>query len=249
MSNYLPASAICTALQGDDVQELAEVLYTGTCRTRFDQAGFCVAHVGRERSSIEFRRLMVDLKQRMSALHTAQTGNALGYLSAARFDQQESTKPHRDGGPDECFLMLGYEPSAVDAELEIIDYSRCAFDMGLTPRELLARHNPMFQAGYELLKPYSTRIPCFAPADYQIVCMNNSIAPHTPDQPAWQGVLHTARILTPDETLRRVINSTMIAPLALDATAAVSSAQIQEFIHTSAVQRRGYDKTHLTDDP
>ena len=119
---------------------------------------------------------MVNLKLEMSSIHLMKTGNVLHYLSAARFDQQTSTKPHLDGGPDECFLMLGYEPSAVDSELEISDYAKCAFDLGLSPKEFMAKHNPMFHSGYEMLRPYSTRVPCFLPDDYQIVCINNSLS-------------------------------------------------------------------------
>jgi len=47
--------------------------------------------------------MMVDLKRAMARVHESVTGNTLIYLSAARFDQQTTTKPHLDGGPDECF--------------------------------------------------------------------------------------------------------------------------------------------------
>ena len=49
-----------------------------------------------------------------------------------------TTRPHRDGGPDECLLLLGYEPSSVPAELRMADYSRCAHGLGLTPGEEMA---------------------------------------------------------------------------------------------------------------
>ena len=191
---------------------------------------------------------MVDLKREMAAIHESNTGNTLIYLSAARFDQQMTTKPHLDGGPDECFLMLGYEPSDVDAELQICDYSKCAFDLGLSPKEFMAKHNPMFQSGYELLRPYSTRIPCFSRTDYQIICINNSSAPFSRDQPTWQGTLHTATILTPDESKRRVVNSTMIASAPAGTPETVTESEQQEFINSSVVHRRGYDKPHLDDD-
>ena len=191
---------------------------------------------------------MVDLKREMAAIHESRTGSTLIYLSAARFDQQTTTKPHLDGGPDECFLMLGYEPSDVDAELEISDYSRCAFDLGISPKEFMAKHNPMFQTGYEMLRPYTTRIPCFSPTDYQIILINNSSAPFSRDHPRLQGTLHTATILTPDESKRRVVNSTMIASAPATTPDIVTESEQQEFITTSVVRRRGYDKPHLDDD-
>lgn len=142
--------------------------------------------------------------------------------------------------------MLGYEPSDVESQLVIIDYARCANDLGLTPMEFMARHNPMFAAGYEMLRPYATRIPCFAPSNWQIVCINNSSAPLSIAGDRWQGVLHAATILAPDETKRRIINSTMIAPVG--AADAISAEELREFLDTNVVRRSGYDKPHLDDD-
>jgi hypothetical protein len=230
------------------VESVATDLYDRTCRTNFDAPGFCVLNAGRAIDSTAFRQLMVDLKRMMAAIHEFKTGNTLIYLSAARFNQQTTTKPHRDAGPDECVLMLGYEPSDVDAELEICDYSKCAFDLGMSPKELMAKHNPLFQSGYELLRPYSTRIPCFSRTDYQIICINNSSAPFSRDQPRWQGTLHTATILTPDESKRRVVNSTLIASAPAGTPDTISESEKQEFINTSIVRRRGHDKPHLDDD-
>ena len=191
---------------------------------------------------------MVDLKRAMARIQESRTDSTLIYLSAARFDQQETTRPHLDGGPDECFLMLGYEPSDVDSELEISDYAKCAFDLGLSPNEFMAKHNPMFQSGYELLRPYSTRIRCFSRNDFQIACVNNSSAPFSQDQPMWQGTLHTATILSPDESARRVINSTMIALAPKGTPDTISESKQKEFVTTSTVRRRDYDKQHLEDD-
>ena len=243
-----PRDSICMRPSSLDVQSLAADIYDRTCRTDFDAPGFCAVNTGPSIGSVAFRQLMVALKRAMAAIYESKTENTLIYLSAARFDQQETTRPHRDGGPDECFLMLGYEPSEVDAELEISDYAKCAFDLGLTPKEFLAKHNPMFRSGHELLRPYSTRIPCFSPTDYQIICVNNSCAPFSHDQPMWQGTLHTATILTPNESKRRVINSTMIASAPKGTPDTITESEQQEFTTTSTVRRQGYDKRHLKDD-
>ena len=231
-----------------DVQSIAADIYHRTCRTDFHAPGFCVINAGQSLDSIACRQLMVDLKREMAAIHESRTGNTMIYLSAARFDQQTTTKPHLGGGPDECFLMLGYEPSDVEAELEISDYSKCAFDLGISPKEFMAKHNPMFQSGYEMLRPYSTRIPCFSPRDYQIVLINNSSAPYSHDHPKLQGTLHTATILTPNESKRRVVNSTMIASAPVQTSDLVNEPAQHDFITTSVVRRRGYDKPHLDDD-
>jgi hypothetical protein len=240
--------AICIDPTQLDPRTLAIAIYRRTCRTDFSQPGFCAVDFGSEIDSKTFRQLMVDIKLEMATIHQAQTNSTLVYLSAARFDQQETTRPHLDGGPEECFLMLGYEPSAVDSEVEITDYSKCAFDLGLTPKELLAKHNPMFKSGFDVLRPYSTRVPCFSRTSFQIICINNSSAPYSTSRPAWQGTLHTATILTPDESERRVINSTMIASAPIGTPDAVDVSARSEFVSTSAVRRRGYDKLHLDDD-
>jgi hypothetical protein len=240
-----PRDSICIRSTTLDVDSIASQLYERTCRTDFDAPGFCLFNAGSAIDSTAFRRLMVDLKRAMATIYETHAGKTLVYLSAARFDQQETTKPHLDGGPPECFLMLGYEPSEVDAELEISDYAKCAFDLGLSPKEFMARHNPMFHSGYEMLRPYSTRIPCFSKTNFQIVCVNNSYAPYSRTEPAWQGTLHTARILTPDESKRRVINSTMIASADLGTADAIDDLQLTDFLTTSLVRRKGYDKAHL----
>ena len=239
--------SICMRAQKPNAAAIAAEIYERTCRTNFDAPGFCVVNVGETIGSVAFRQLMTDVKLEMASIHMTRANQSLIYISAARFDQQESTKPHLDGGPDECFLMLGYEPSEIPAELEMSDYSKCAFDLGVSPREFMAKHNPMFKSGADLLRPYVTRIPCFSIKDYQIVCINNSSAAYSPGT-YWQGVLHTARILAPDESKRRVINSMMIACAPLGSSDLVDDTSLQFFIHTTEIKRSGYDKPHLQDD-
>lgn len=230
------------------IPSLAAEITQRTCRTDFSAPGFSVTNVGRAIDSVAFRQLMVDLKSAMSAIHETATGKTLVYLSAARFDQQTTTKPHLDGGPEECFLMLGYEPSEIDAELQFSDYTKCAHELGMSPTEFMAKHNPMFRTGQTTLQPFTTRVSHFSKADYQIVCINNSTAAFSTETPKWQGVLHTATILTPDESKRRVINSTMIASAPIGTPETITAALQHDFIHTTIVRRQGYDKSHLRDD-
>jgi len=231
--------SICIRPASVDVQAIALDIYQRTCRTDFSMPGFCVVNVGKSIDSVAFRKLMVDLKCAMAKLHESNTNQTLIYQSAGRFDQQETTRPHLDGGPIENMLMLGYESSEVDADLEIIDYARCAFDRGLTPVEFLEKYNPMFESNDDVLRAYSTSVSCFSPTDFQIVCINNSSAPFSEDQKKWQGTLHTATILTPDKSKQRVINSTMIAAVPIGTPEILTESQQQEFITTSTVLRRG----------
>jgi hypothetical protein len=242
------AESLCLQASSEQLDRLANDIHERVCRTDFSKPGFCLVKVSHCLDSVAFRQTMVDLKVALAEFHTSKTSESLIYLSAARFDQQTSTKPHLDGGPDECFLMLGYEPSTVGSEIEITDYARCAHEFGLTPKEFMARHNPMFRSGFEMLRPYATRIPCFASNDYQIVCINNSSAPFDSLSGRWQGTLHTAKILSSDESARRIINSTMIARAPFGETDAISQQDIKDFVTSSVVHRKGYDKAHLEDD-
>jgi hypothetical protein len=234
-----PREAICLRRESRDVESLAAELYRRTCRVDFDQPGVCVLELGPAIDSVGCRGLMVDLKRAMARIHEATTGRTLIYLSATRFDQQETTRPHLDGGPEECLLMLGYEPTAIESELEIFDYARCAFDHGLSPQEFMAAHNPMFEAGQEILRPYAMRVPCFSRTEHRIVCINNSSAAWSESEPAWQGVLHTATIPAPDESERRVVDSTMIAPAPPGTPDAVDDDALDDFVTSSVVRRRG----------
>lgn len=243
-----PIDSVCFRSQPADLETLAPRVYRQVCRVDHSVPGFCAINLGPALDSQVFRQFMVDLKKALAALHEKTSGQTLVYLSAARFDQQVTTRPHLDGGPEECFLMLGYEPSEVDSEMEITDYARCAFDLGLTPKEFLEKHNPMFHRGRELIEPYTQRVPCFDKADYRVVCINNASAPFDREQPRWQGTLHTAAIFTPDPAKRRVINSTMIASAPLGTTDSVSSAEQADFVRTAVVHRKGYDQLDLEDD-
>lgn len=241
-----PDQSTCLTFKSGDIAVLAGEVYDLVCRTDFGKPGFCVIKCGTDIDSQSFRRSMVSLKTEMAKLHEQQRGSTLIYLSAGRFDQQTSTRPHLDGGPDESLLMLGYEPSEVHAEVEISDYTRCASDLRLSPKEFMERHNPMFHAGFELLRPYASVLRCFDPRQFQIVVINNSSAPI--DGQHWLGTLHTATIINPDDSKRRIINSTMIAPAPIGTSDVVPEADLQDFQQTTLVRRKGYDKTHLDDD-
>ena len=237
--HYWSAESICLRPAVLDMESVAAAIYRRTCRTDFSSPGFSVLNLGNRVDSVSLRQTMLE----MAAKHESCAGKTLAYLSAGRFDQQQTTPPHLDGGPDECFLMLGYEPTSINSTLEIYDYSRCAFDHKLSPKEILAKYNPMFKPGYDILRPYCTRIPCFSKTEYQIICINNSSAPYSESQPAWQGVLHAARIPAPVESNRRVVNSTMIACVAADSPDAITGEALKHFLSTTTVNRRADNET------
>ncbi|MBC7820609.1 MAG: hypothetical protein IAG10_27305 [Planctomycetaceae bacterium] len=223
--------------QADD--HFAEGVLYAVGRRDFSVPGFAFIDCGTAINSLLLRRRMVDLKEALGRVEQRLFGRTLGYLSVARFDQQNTTKFHVDGAPDEAMLMLGYEPTPVRSRVALADYTRCARDLGMTPIEFLDRLNPMFQSGEQALRPYVTELP-FDQKRLQIILINNSRMPFTDGGSGWLGVMHTAQILTPDQSLHRVINSTMIAPQPIEELETVSLADKEWFLTTDEVRTSKY---------
>lgn len=221
-----------------DPDRLAETAYQAVCRSDFSRPGFCLIALGVDANSRAARRLMVELYNALHLRHRRDTGRDLAVMLAGRFDQQTTTKLHRDGGAEQSVLLLGYEPTPVRSELAIADYSRCAHDHGMAPAELLDRHNPMFNAGARMLEPYTTAVRCFSHDRYCVLLLNNSVADYSSTSPAWQGVLHTARIDSPSDVHRRVVNSMMVASTSPHSKEGLRAEEFEDFVTTDIVHCR-----------
>jgi hypothetical protein len=219
-----------------DVASIAQEVYDSTCRTDFDAPGFCVVEVPGIADPVSLRQGMLALKEAMDAVHASRSDGRLVCLSASRFDQRRTTRLHLDGGPDESILMLGYEPTAVRARIDIADYARCAHDLGMTPKAFMAEHNPMFHPADGLLDPYTTQVPGLSPGAYRILCINNASAPYSPDRMTWQGVLHAATIDAAAVTGTRIVNSLLIGAAPLGATDAIGKAEEMAFVSAPSQQ-------------
>lgn len=89
--------------------------------------------------------------------------------------------------------MLGYEPSRVTSRLFLADYSRCAFDLGITPRQFLEEHNPMYDRGEQELAPYVTEVRQAGAGHAQVLLINNNSLPFAGDGTNPLGVLAQGR--------------------------------------------------------
>ena len=216
-------------------RKLAALAYPAVFRTDFEQPGYVLFDLGSTFGSQAQRQLMVDLKEELSQIDDYTRGRTLYYQSMGRFDQQVTTKPHRDGGPEESILMLGYEPTTVESKISFADYSHCAMDLGITPAEFLDRHNPMFPDGRNRLTKYTTELTEFNKSAYQILVINNSITQLGDNH--LQGVLHTAEITDPNPDRSRVVNSTMIA---CGKRSSLNTSDERNFIVTSTIRREAY---------
>ena len=216
---------------------IAESFYHRVFRTDFSEPGFALINLGPACGSESQRRLMIGLKNEFDRLERRHRGHELVYQSLTRFDQQVTTRPHRDGGPDESILMLGYEPSRIESHMELSDYSMCAYDLGLTPAEFLDQFNPMFPDGQNRLSGYTTLVETFDNTSFQILIINNSLK-QIGD--GIIGLLHTARIINPNREFSRIINSTMIASVVQGNGEDVSVDQQSDFVTTAVVRKPVY---------
>jgi hypothetical protein len=191
------------ALNPNDVPTIAPEVFRRVWRTALDQPGFALLRFARALSSFELRRAMVDL---VAAFPVAFVPERFG-----RFDQQVSSKFHRDGAPPASLLVLGYEPTAVFSRFWIADSSAAAAAAGLSLKDYLAAHNPMFPDGEAKLAPHITELG-LPHGEAFLVVVNNSLLPLSESNPL--GVLHKAVIPSPDPAGRRVINSIGFTPLA-----------------------------------
>jgi hypothetical protein len=179
-----------------DLRRLAGAVFPRVWRTTLDQPGFALIRFGGPVGSLALRRFLLDLA---GVLPLPFVPERLG-----RFDQQVSSRFHRDGAPPTSLLLLGYEASRVRSRVFAADAERAAGAAGLPVNEYLGAHNPMTPAGEARLWPVATELALPANEPF-VVVLNNSLASAGPDRVL--GVLHKAEVPEPDLTAERIINS------------------------------------------
>jgi hypothetical protein len=218
----------------------ADDIFRTVWRFNFDEPGFCLLDLGPGIDSHKLRSSMLNLKQRLSEINILETGKQFLFRSMGRYDQQETTKLHLDGAPDEALLMLAYEPSKVRSRLFLADYTRCSFDLGIKPKEFLTDFNPMFHKGEELLARYVTELPQPAEDHARILLINNSTLPFTVNRTNPLGVMHKAEIVNPMVTERRIVNSVMLVMGEVGAKEPLCDDQQAEFVNTDKISPKVY---------
>ncbi|AWM39544.1 hypothetical protein GobsT_21170 [Gemmata obscuriglobus] len=205
-------------LPPDDVAAVAPAVFARVWRTSLDQPGFALLRFPRPVGSRELRRAMVEL---VAAFRADFVPERFG-----RFDQQVSSKFHRDGAPPASLLVLGYEPTLVRSRFWVADVSAAAVSAGLSLAEYLKTNNPMFPAGEAALQPFVTEL-ALPFGEAFVIVMNNSQLPHGSTNPL--GLLHKAVIEFPDPNGSRVINSVGFTPRAEGITG-LPSADVERFL-------------------
>jgi hypothetical protein len=205
-------------------------LFASVFRRDFTQPGFAVLDFGRDYSSEKLRGTMVALKNALHERCLHETGRALHYQWLGTFDQQATTKFHRDNAPAQSFLMLGYEPTKVKSRVFLADYLLFARDHNISEADYFEHHNPMYVEREQALAPYTTEVMPFDETTYKIVLINNS---NSTENNGTLGLLHKAEMLTPDPRESRIVNSMMLAFAESGEAELVSEAQAAAFLHSS----------------
>ncbi len=151
--------------------------------------GYAVV-AGAVSSSRDQRRLMVELAGRFDEPTVP--------AALMRFDQQQTTRWHIDGGPDRGVLMLGYEPTVVRVRVMLASLERLAQHLNVAHDE--AAHQAQRGLHDEWIAESAIELALDFDA-YPIVLVNNSATA--------EGMLHRAEILEPDPSAKRVVNSAL----------------------------------------
>lgn len=216
---------------------LAAWLYDRVFRTTLNEPGFALVDWGPDITSTTLRRRMVELSEALRDLHYERIGAELIHTAASRFDQQVTTKPHRDGAPHETVLMLGYEPTVVGSVVAMADHTKASYDLGISPTQFLRDFNPMYSKGEASLAPYVTELTPFQPRHAQLVLINNSNAAYEASGVSLLGVLHTARIDQPRSDHQRVVNSMMMASVPAGTQSPITAADVDDFLTSDLVRK------------
>lgn len=206
-------------------------------RVDFSAPGLAALDIPPGPDSHALRSWMLELKRHLGEIGVRRGRGRFAYKSMARFDQQETTKFHLDGAPEQSMLMLGYEPSRVRSRLFLADYTRAAFDLGITPQQFLHEYNPMYKKGEDFLGRYVTELPQPVEGYSRILLVNNSSLPFTEARTNPLGVMHKAIIVTPDDAERRIVNSIMLAVGEQDE---IGQEQLRDFVTTDKISQKVY---------
>lgn len=202
----------------DDVGATALRAFRQVWRASLEEPGFALLRFTRPVGSHELRRAMVML---VRAFPVDFVPERFG-----RFDQQVSSKFHRDGAPPASLLVLGYEPTPVRSRFWVADVSASAAHAGLALDAYLRDNNPMLPAGEAALQPFVTEL-MLPHAEPFVIVVNNSQLPRGNGNPL--GVLHKAVIEFPDPDGARVINSIGFTPSG-NGAAGLPAAETERFL-------------------
>ncbi|SIQ32380.1 hypothetical protein [Maribacter ulvicola] len=215
------------------IDKLAQQCFRAVFRTHTDKPGFHYFNLGKNRTPLEFRTILTELKRELSKLSETNFGKKLSYHWLVRFDQQVNTPFHVDNAAHQSFLLLGYEPSVIESELHIADYHAFAKENDRGSKEYITNFTPVFKGNESLLEPFTTKLKAFDKEAYHIVIMNNS----SPTLPAETlGVYHKAVIVEQDLNKNRIVNS-MVLNMSSEERNSEDLTREENYLNTIAISK------------
>lgn len=203
-------------------------LFRRVWRTTLLEPGWAVLVPDEPVDSFTLRREMVRVLDDLSAEAERSGLPPFVVERVGRFDQQVSTRFHRDGGPAGSLLLLGYEPSRVASQFFVADAARAAEAAGMGVNAFLTANNPLRPASEDALAGVIEEVSW--PADRgAIVIVNNSLFPDgEPGRPL--GLLHKGLIAHPDPTASRIINSIGAMPADEPGRVPLPASEVEAFV-------------------
>lgn len=200
-------------------------VFAAVWRMDWESPGFAVLVPD---APLESRRARTRIVELAAAFADFAPGGPFAFERLGRFDQQVTTKFHRDGAPPSSLLLLAYEPTNISSRFFVADSEATARQDGIGVNAFLAAHNPMFPEGESRLAPFVTELKW--PRELgAIVLVNNSQFPDGTASGVPLGVLHKGQILRADPSERRVINSAGLSPES--SGRALSEDAVGHFVH------------------
>ena len=216
----------------ETIAQLAEKSFKSVFRTTIEAPGFVHLVFNKEEfTPFQFRALMIALKKEISKHIVSTSQQKLSNHWLVRFDQQVDTPFHVDNAAAHSILMLGYEPSEVESELQLADYHAYAQKTFEKPTNYFHKFTPIFKDDEEKLIPFITKIKINTKEQYSIVIMNNS----SPTLEATTlGVFHKAIMLTKDAKKSRIVNS-MVLNIVPEESLTDDTAKENLFLHHTLI--------------
>lgn len=172
------------------------------------------------------------MKERLSDLCRNKVGSKLLYRWLGRFNHQVTSGFHRDNAGDHSFLLLGYEPTAVNSRVFVADYTRMIEDKEISLREYFEGFEDINVARSTYsLESYTTEVRPFPKEHYRLLILNNS---KSFDHKTF-GVFHRGIIDEKAVGEDRVINSVMLELASLPIEEQVGTQDVLDFVRTDKV--------------
>lgn len=214
-------------------QEL-KTIYQAVFRQSTVEPGFYYEDLGPNWGSHALRQRMVNLKQGLSVFCERQ-GGVLHYQSMGRFNQLHSSRFHRDSTDQaHSFLMLGYEPTEIESQVYLGDYSRLIEEEALSLENYLGqRRDVNAQVNDAPLEPYSTALTPFPKRHYRLVLLNNSKS----FSEKTLGVFHRAEVSPSASEADRIINYMMLSLRPPGEEMYFDNPAVEHFVNSQKVSR------------